>query len=191
MARFNSLQNKSVPLKVLTMKSFESEAFWLNPSFPAGLAFTCPRMSRAQLPRFHGRELFLSHFSGPGSEPGNSCQEVVIRILSKGPLLCFPPSYPQGWGLKGARAHFSQVLRAVWGKGQASHPGTNLAQAPQSLFWICISNSAFHSESSGDAVSCCPRCAGLLSQWWFEMSQTYSSLPPSQLCKYFWVSGPH
>ena len=33
MARFNSLQNKSVPSKVLTMKSFESEAFWLNPNF--------------------------------------------------------------------------------------------------------------------------------------------------------------
>lgn len=35
------------------------------------------------------------------------------------PLLCIPPSYPQDWGLKGARAYFSQVLHAVWGMGQA------------------------------------------------------------------------
>lgn len=49
-------------------------------------------------------------------------------------LLWFPPSCPQGRGLKGARAYFSQVLRAISGKGPGSHPGTNLAQAPQSLF---------------------------------------------------------
>ena len=156
---------------------------WLGLHVSQDVQGTTPQVSRpgaVSLPflraRLWARELM----------PGSGDKDFEQR-----PLLCFPPSYPQGWGLKGARAHFSQVLCAVWGKGQASHPGTNLAQAPQSLLWICISNSAFRSESSEDAVSCCPRCAGLLSQWWFETSQTYSSLPPRQLCKYFWVSGPH
>lgn len=149
------------------------------------------RRPREELFSFQGWELFFLHFLRTGFEPGNKCQEVVIRILSKWYSSgSHPPVFRVGI-YKGPEpiSHRFHVL--FWGESQEVTQAQPWHNAPHSLFWICISNSAFCPGSFRGPVSLRPCCAGLLSQWWFETSQCYFSLPPCQLCKCFWVSGPH
>lgn len=94
-------------------------------------------------------------------------------------MLWFPPSCPQGRGLKGARAHFSQVLLCYFGErarqSPRHKPGTS---PPESVLNLHLSFCLLL-RLSGDIASLCACCAGLCSRWWFEASQPDFSLLPT------------
>lgn len=106
-------------------------------------------------------------------------------------LLWFPALYLQDQGLKGVRAHSLQFHVLFWGKGQSVTQAQTWHKPTTACFEFASQILPFAQGVPGDTVSLLPRWAGLLSWWWSEASQCYFSLPFRQLCKYFWVSGPH